>query len=40
MTPEGLIDLFRFTAFVQAVIGALLLAGLVIWKDDFRKWRK
>lgn len=34
---DDLLAAVRFIALVQGIIGCCLLAGLVIWKDDFRR---
>ena len=33
-----LLEIGRYALLANAVIGAILLAGLVIWADDFRAW--
>lgn len=35
-----LLEVARYLALAQAIIGMALLAGLVVWRDEYRAWAR
>ena len=35
-----LLEAARYLTLVQAIIGMVLLAGLVVWRDEYRAWSR